>query len=116
MNIAGIHLTLIGLADMLLEPGRSLDISAQDDLLVDIIGRLQEAKAERLYYDLVEVPVIDPIYYHWLDALARACRSINVRMICIHMQPTAAFALAHHLKDMPIFETAHDVMGRKTTD
>lgn len=114
MNIAGVHLTLIGIADMLMEPGRSLDISARDDLLVDIIGRLQEAKAERLYYDLAEVQVIDPAYYHWLDALARACRSINVRMICIHMQPTAAFALAHQLNDMPLFETAHDVMGRKT--
>jgi len=46
--------------------------------------------------------------------LARACRAFNVNMICIHMQPTAAFALAHHMREAPAFETALDVAGWKT--
>lgn len=109
---SGYHLTPIGGGDFLLEPSRNLDISHQDGLIVEVINRLQQARSQRLYYDLAELPVIEHVYYGWLDRLARACSAVNIRMICIHMQPTAAFALAHFLTEAPIFETALDVTER----
>jgi len=70
-------------------------------------------RASRLYYDLAEQALIDPVYYAWLDTLARTVRAINVKMICIHMQPTAAFALAQFMREIPAFETALDISGWK---
>lgn len=112
MNIAGTHLTRIGSGDMLLEPTRSLDIGNAGQVLESILERLQREKSSRLYYDLSELPVIDEAYYHWLESLARACRAINVRMTCIHMQPTAAFGLATFLRDKPSFDTAIEMERR----
>lgn len=109
----GFHLTPIGGGDMLLEPTRGFDTSMRDSLIEAILERLQAAKSSRLYYDMAEIAIIDPVAYQWLDALARACQAINVKMVCVHMQPTAAFTLSQFLNDMPIFETALDVDERR---
>ena len=106
MSLAGLHLTAIGQGRFLLEPGSGLDIGQKDALIVGILSRLQEGDASELYYHLGSVPLIDHAYYDWLDALARSCVTINVRMICVHMQPTAAFALSHMLKGPPSFASA----------
>ncbi len=112
MSSAGFHLTPIGSNDFLLEPSHNLDIGDHDGLILEIIRRLQDGKSRRLYYDLADLPVIDLVYYAWLNRLARACRTINVQMVGIHMQPTAAFALSHTLTEPPQFKTALDVMER----
>ena len=113
MSISGLHLTAIGHGAMLLEPSLSLDIGSSSGsggaALEEIVRRLQRVSATRLYYDLAELAIIEPLYYNWLNALGRACRTINVRMVCIHMQPTAAFALSRYMEQMPAFETALDV-------
>jgi rsbT antagonist protein RsbS len=106
MPIPGLHLTQIGGGDFLLEPTRSLNIPDQDALIARITARLIPAHAARLYYDLSSLTLIDPLYYAWLDKLARSVQAINVRMICINMQPTAAFALSKFIGKMPAFETA----------
>lgn len=111
MSISGLHLTSIGHGALLLEPSLSLDISSTGVVaaLEEIVRGLQRITATRLYYDLAELAIIEPLYYNWLNALGRACRTVNVRMICIHMQPTAAFALSRYMVQMPAFETALDV-------
>lgn len=114
MNIAGVHLTRIGSGEMLLEPTRALDIGNAGTVMERILERLQREKSTRLYYDLAELPVIDEAYYAWMEGLARACRAINVRMTCIHMQPTAAFGLATFLKAKPTFDTALDMESRQS--
>lgn len=106
MSIPGLHLTQIGGGDFLLEPSRSLNILDQDALITSITARLMQARASRLYYDLSSLTLIDPLYYAWLDKLARSAQAINVKMICINMQPTAAFALSKFIREMPTFETA----------
>lgn len=107
--IPGLHLTQIGRGNFLLEPSRSLDISVGDELLVDILQRLQAAKASTLYYDLAELPLIEPLYYGWLNMLARSCRAVNVKMVCIRMQPTAAFALSRYMQGTPDFAVGQGV-------
>ena len=117
MSVSGLHLTSIGHGALLLEPSLSLDIGNCGNFgsdsggaaLEEVVRRLQRVTATRLYYDLAELAIIEPLYYNWLNALGRACRAINVRMICIHMQPTAAFALSCYMEQMPAFETALDV-------
>ena len=47
-----------------------------------------------------------PLYYAWLDKLARSVQSIDIRLICINMQHTVAFALSKFIRKMPAFETA----------
>ncbi len=106
MAIAGIHLTRIGRGNFLLEPLRSLNVADQGQLMQDIITLLQQEQGKCLYYDLNALPVIDQVYYRWLDKLARICLTVNIRMICINMQPTAAYTLSKLLKDKPLFETA----------
>lgn len=115
MSIPGLHLTRIGSGGFLLEPSRSLNIRDQDRLLEGIASRLQQDLASHLYYDLSDQALIDPVYYAWLDTLARTIQAINVRMICIHMQPTAAFALARFIREKPAFETALDISGWQRT-
>lgn len=109
MSLAGLHLTAIGRGRFLLEPGAALDTNRQDELLDGILFRLQQGEAGLLYYHLGGLPLIDEAYYGWLDALAKACLAINVRMICVHMQPTAAFGLSHILKSPPAFDSALSV-------
>ena len=70
---------------------------------------MQQARASTLYYDLSEQPLIEPVYYGWLNVLARTCQAINVRMVCIHMQPTAAFALSHYMQGAPDFAVGQGV-------
>lgn len=106
MTIPGIHLTRIGNGNFLLEPLRSLNIDECGQLLQDIVSHLQQGQATRLYYDLTGLPVIDPLYYGWLDKLARICLTANIQMVCINMQPTAAFTLSKFLAVKPVFETA----------
>ena len=107
--IPGLHLTRIGRDAFLLEPSRSLNIKNEAELIEHIARELQQAKASCLYYDLAGLTLIDPVYYAWLDALARTMAAINVRMVCIHMQPTAAFALSGFITEKPAFETALDI-------
>lgn len=111
MNIGGVHLTRIGSGDMLLEPTRALDIGNTAPLLDGILACLQRERSQRMYYDLAEMAVIDAAYLAWLESLSRACRAINVRIICIHMQPTAAFGLATLLSEPHSFETALDMQS-----
>ncbi len=109
MSLTGLHLTAIGSGRFLLEPGVGLDISQKNELIDRILGRLQQGGACLMYYHLGGQPVIEEAYYDWLDTLARACTAINVRMVCVHMQPTAAFALSHILKAPPAFDSALSV-------
>lgn len=106
MAIDGIHLTGIGRGNYLLEPLRSLNIQDDGRLMQNIVALLQQGHGARLYYDLSDLPVIDPVYYGWLDRLARICRTVNIEMICINMQPTAAFTLSSFLAEKPSFTTA----------
>ncbi len=106
MPIPGLHLTQIGGGDFLLEPSKSLNIRDQARLIESITARLMQARASRLYYDLSSLSLIDPHYYAWLDKLARSAQTVNVRMICVNMQPTAAFVLSKFISKMPAFETA----------
>ena len=106
MAIPGIHLTCIGRGNFLLEPLRSMNIQDGEQLMQDIVALLQQGKGARLYYDLNGIPVIDPVYYGWLDKLARICLTVNIKMICINMQPTAAFTLSRFLTSRPLFATA----------
>lgn len=109
MSIPGLHLTRIGSGDFLLDPSKSLNIGDRDRLIENITAYLLQGRAVRLYYDLSDLALIDPHYYSWLDALARAVLAVNVRMICVGMQPTAAFALSQFLQEMPAFQTALEI-------
>ncbi len=109
MAIAGLHLTRIGNGNFLLEPLRSLNIGEPGQMMQDIVTLLQQGQGVRLYYDLNDLPVIDPVYYDWLDKLARICLTANIKMVCINMQPTAAFTLSKFLTGKPLFETALSV-------
>ncbi len=106
MAISDVHLTRIGKGNFLLEPLRSMNIREQDTLVREIVVHVQQGQGVRLYYDLNDIPVIDPVYYGWLDKLARTCQAVNIKMICINMQPTAAFTLSKFLTHTPVFETA----------
>lgn len=107
------HLTSIGKHELLLEPGEALDPNVADEYLEPIVLRLQQTSTRCLYYDLQALPLIDPLYYAWLNRLARTCHVIGVRMVVVHMRPTAAFGLSSFLKENPPFETALDVdLGR----
>lgn len=109
MHIAGVHLTPIGEGDFLLEPAQGLDIANSDHLIEEILAKVQLGKGQRLYYDLSELGLIDPVYYEWMRMLARACQTVNIKMVCIHMQPTAAFGLSQFLQEIPPFVCALDV-------
>lgn len=109
MSIPGLHLTQIGSGDFLLDPSKSLNIRDRDRLIESVTAYLLQARAVRLYYDLSDLALIDPLYYSWLDALARAILVVNVQMICVGMQPTAAFALSQFLQEKPVFQTAIEI-------
>lgn len=111
MGISALHLTPIGNGAMLLEPSLGLDVADCGSMLEDIVRRLQRSGSTRLYYDLEQLAIIEPLYYNWLNRLARACHTINVKMTCIHMQPTAAFALSRYMEQPPEFETGMEVDG-----
>lgn len=106
MAIAGLHLTRIGKGNYLLEPLRSMNIRDYERLIREIVDLVQQGQCRNLYYDLAAMPIIDEYYYDWLDRLARTCRAVNIEMICINMQPTAAFTLSRFLTGRPAFGTA----------
>lgn len=106
MTLPGIHLTRIGKSDFLLEPLRSLNIGDSAKLVEGVVERLLQAGAVRLYYDLSGQAIIDPVYYKWLNQLARTVAAVNVKMVCVNMQPTAAYALVQFEREPPVFETA----------
>lgn len=110
--IPGLHLTQIGKEDFLLEPSRGLNVGDHGRLLESVAARLLDAGASRLYYDLSSQAIIDPLYYNWLNQLARTAQAINVKMVCVQMQPTAAFSLVQFIHELPVFETALDISGR----
>ena len=116
MKIPGLHLTQIGSDDFLLEPARGLNIHDQGTLIKLLVARLQHAKAARLYYDLSDQVIIDPLYFTWLNKLARALLTINIKMICVHMPPTAALALVQFKHEPPVFAINLDIAGRKKSD
>ncbi|MFA7097440.1 MAG: hypothetical protein WC383_13300 [Gammaproteobacteria bacterium] len=107
--VNGMHLTDIGGGDMLLEPGEGLDPTDPDAYLAPLLHCLQERRAQRLFYDLKELPLIDEPYYDWLLTLHANCRLIGVELIAVNMQAPAAFALALQLKALPPFVCAQDV-------
>lgn len=111
MALHGIHLTRIGESDFLLEPLRSLNISDNAGLVEGVVERLLQAGAQRLYYDLSTQAIIDPVYYKWLNQLARTVAAVNVRMVCVHMQPTAAYSIVQFEREAPAFETALEISG-----
>jgi len=111
MAISGVHLTRIGKGNYLLEPLHSINIRDQGELIQDIVTQVQQGQGMRLYFDLSGLPVIDHVYYDWLDQLARTCLAVNIKMICINMQPTAAFTLSKFLTNKPVFDTAMGVPG-----
>jgi rsbT antagonist protein RsbS len=106
---SGYHLTPIGGGRYLLEPSSALDISSSETLLEEILQRLQRGKAQKLYYDLADLPLIEARYYQWLNMLARACCAVNVAMACIRMQPTAAYALSSYMESSPDFSVEQGV-------
>ncbi len=109
MPLSGVHLTQIGGTDFLLEPLRSLNTTDDARLVDAIVERLLRSGAARLYYDLSGQAIIDPVYYGWLNRLARTVAAVNVRMICVHMQPTAAYSLVQFERERPAFESALDI-------
>jgi len=111
MPISGLHLTRIGPGDFLLDPLKSLNIRDRDRLIEEVTAYLLQMRAARLFYDLSDLALIDPLYYSWLESLARAARAVNVKMICVRMQPTAAFALSKFLEEIPTFQTALEIDG-----
>ena len=113
MKIPGLHLTQLSNDDLLLEPSRGLNIHDQKNLIEELVRSSQQAKVTHLYYDLAEQIIIDPLYFTWLNKLARALLAINVRMTCIHMQPTAALALTKFKHDAPTFESAINITERR---
>lgn len=106
-----LHLTRIGTGDMLLEPRDGLDPAAAEDYLEPILAWLREWRIARLYYDVQQLAVIDPVYYGWLAHLARACQAMGVRMVAVHVRPSAAFTMSRYLQADPPFATALDVGG-----
>lgn len=99
------HLTLLGGGEALFEP-LAIDPQHPEPLIDEVLLRLRAAQVRHLYYDLGDIALIDKVYYQWLNQLARACRAMAVELICINMQPVAAFALAGILEQRPAFSTA----------
>lgn len=107
--LEGMHLTAIGRATILLEPGEALDPSRADDYLVPLLDYLQKQKAERLLYDLKTLRVIDSEYYRWLSTIHALLALANIQMITVNMRPAVAYALSLTLTAPPPFACALDV-------
>ncbi|OOG21218.1 hypothetical protein B1C78_16485 [Thioalkalivibrio denitrificans] len=108
-RIQGMHLTPIGGAVVLLEPGDGLDPTDADAYLEPLASYLQVQEARRLIYDLATVPVIDGVYYDWLKSVHAICAICGVEMVVAGMTPSAAYALAHTLNETPPFACALNV-------
>ncbi|WP_038036143.1 MULTISPECIES: hypothetical protein [unclassified Thioalkalivibrio] len=108
-SVQGMHLTPIGGAIVLLEPGDGLDPTDANAYLEPLAAFLQGRDARRLIYDLTKVPVIDRVYYEWLKAVHAICAICGVEMVVAGMRPSAAYALAHSLDETPPFTCALNV-------
>jgi rsbT antagonist protein RsbS len=107
--VQGMHLTPIGDGNVLLEPSDGLDPGEPDTYLVPLTGALQQMRAQRLLYDLKNVPVVDKLYYTWLVSVAAMCRISGIDMVVVNMRPATAYALALTMKNSPSFDCALDV-------
>ncbi len=103
------HLTPIGEGQILLEPNESLDPSRPERYLDALMIYLQRYAARVLIYDASALPLIDAVYYAWLQQLARLCRLGGQQMIVAGISPTAAFGLARFLSGPPPFSCALSV-------
>ncbi len=110
MSKAGFRLTPLGGGRVLLEPGFGVNPGGAPDPIIDsVLERLSGREVVTLYYDLAGVEVVDSTYLGYLNRLARACRTVGVRMVCIHLRPATAFALAGLLTAPPEFEVGRGV-------
>ena len=105
----GFRLTALGSGRVLLEPGLGVNPSDSAPLIEAVLAQLAAGECRTLYYDLAGVEVIDPIYLAYLNRLACACRTVGVEMVCIHMKPATAFALAGFMSEPPAFATGQGV-------
>ena len=103
----GFHLAMLGSGGALLEPQHGINPGDPGASIGEVLRALREHRAKRLYYDLSDVAIIDPVYYAFLNRLATSCHAIGIAMTCVSMQPSAAFSLAAHLDEPPRFATAH---------
>ncbi|OBS10167.1 hypothetical protein [Acidihalobacter prosperus] len=108
-TLSGMHLTRIGLGNILLEPGEGLDPADPDAYLEPLLAHIQRRAACRLIYDLKNVPLIDEVYYRWLLAVHALCGIANIEMVVVHMRPAAAFALSRLIDEPPPFRCALEV-------
>ncbi|MGC9457236.1 MAG: hypothetical protein ACP5DC_06900 [Halothiobacillaceae bacterium] len=102
----GIHLTRLGGDRVLLEPQHGVNPASPDSGMDRILSALQASKARRVYYDLAQVTLVDPVYYHFLNQLAAGCHALGMSLTCINMGPQAAFALAAQMETPPRFRSA----------
>ncbi|MFP4154703.1 MAG: hypothetical protein ACLFQH_00670 [Halothiobacillaceae bacterium] len=102
----GIHLTKLGNDRVLLEPHHGVNPASPDDGMDRILTALQASRARNVYYDLAQVTLVDPVYYHFLNQLAAGCHALGMTLTCINMAPQAAFALAAHMEQPPRFQSA----------
>lgn len=105
----GIHLTSIGEGSLLAEPTEGFDPSDPDRHLPELFQSLHHRRARLLFFDLSQTPLIDSVYYRWLEDLAATCRLAGAELTAVNMQPTAAFALARHLEAAPSFTCQREV-------
>jgi rsbT antagonist protein RsbS len=105
----GFRLTALGDGGALLEPGMGINPSDPAPLIEAVLGGLSGGGYRTLYYDLIAVEVIDPTYFSYLNRLARSCRTVGVTMVCIHMKPATAFALAGFMSAPPAFAIGQGV-------
>ena len=104
-----LNVTPLGEAQILLEPGEALDPSDPDEDMAQLYAELQDQGARRLICDLGGLPVVDPVYYGWLERLATLCGVAGMEMVVVNMRPAAAYALARQLDGPPAFACERSV-------
>ncbi|MCG5547772.1 STAS domain-containing protein [Halorhodospira halochloris] len=105
----GFRITSLADKSALFEPGHGVNISAPESLIDEVLAELQRLGAKKIYFDLAEVEIIDSAYLSFLNRLTRACRCVGVEMVCIHMQPITACALAKIDSARVEFSTQHNI-------
>ncbi len=109
MSKAGFRLTALGDGRALMEPGFGVNPGDPGRVIDAVLERLVSQHIRTLYYDLAAVEIIDSTYLGYLNRLARACRTVGVEMVCIHLRPATAFALAGLLSAPPEFSTSRGI-------
>jgi rsbT antagonist protein RsbS len=105
----GFHLTALGNGGALLEPQHGINPGEPGPSIEAVLRALRATRSTQLYYDLSDIAIIDTVYYDFLNQLTTACHTLGIRMTCINMQPSAAFALAAHLEQPPRFAVARGI-------